>query len=57
MGSYYVYVASLGGVARYVGFGSGPRYKHVNSGVSHVRKLNEQVLKYDNFAYDGGNFY
>jgi hypothetical protein len=42
---YYVYVALLDGLPRYVGFGKCRRTEHVNSGVSHVRKLNEVVLR------------
>jgi len=44
---YYVYLAYLDDVPRYVGFGKRDRYKHVNSGVSSVRELNFHVLKYD----------
>jgi hypothetical protein len=43
--NYYIYLATLDGVPRYVGFGSGTRKDHVNSGTSHIRKLNEIVLK------------
>lgn len=47
MKKYYVYVAYLNNVPRYVGFGHGKRLNHVNSGTSHVKDLNIQVLKYD----------
>lgn len=43
--NYYVYLAKLDDIPRYIGFGSNGREFHVNSGVSHVRKLNEVVLK------------
>jgi len=42
---YYIYLASLNDIPRYVGFGRKKRFKHVNSGTSHVRKLNEVVLR------------
>lgn len=45
MNDYYVYLASLDGIPRYIGFGKKNRYLHVNSGISSVRKLNEIVLK------------
>lgn len=45
--SYQVYLASLDGVPRYVGCGKPNRHLHVNSGTSHVRKLNEVVLRDD----------
>ena len=44
---YQVYVAYLDDIPRYVGCGRLNRHLHVNSGTSHVRKLNEIVLKYD----------
>lgn len=45
MKPYYVYIAYLDKIPRYIGFGKGNRYTHVNSGTSHQRKLNEVVLK------------
>lgn len=41
---YYVYVATLDQIPRYVGVGRGLRFEHVNSGTSHNRKLNYAVL-------------
>lgn len=38
---YYVYVAYEGDVPRYVGFGKGRRYEHVNSGISKSYRLNK----------------
>ena len=44
---YYVYVAYLDGKEKYVGYGTKRRYEHVNSGTSHLRILNEYVLKHE----------
>ena len=44
MSSYYVYFAIENGIVRYVGYGTGKRYLHCNSGTSHVRELNQKVL-------------
>lgn len=41
---YYVYIALDKDIPRYVGVGKGTRLKHVNSGASHVRRLNYEVL-------------
>ena len=41
---YYIYVALLDGIPRYVGAGRKKREQHVNSGCSHNVKLNRVVL-------------
>lgn len=44
---YYVYHAyGLNGELLYVGKGSGDRYKHCNSGVSHCFELNRYFFEY-----------
>lgn len=42
---YYCYCAFDKNIPRYVGFGKGRRWEHVNSGTSHIRKLNEATLR------------
>lgn len=39
-GKYYVYTATLDGEVLYVGKGKKDRYRHVNTGISHVLELN-----------------
>lgn len=51
MNSYYVYVAFLDGVPRYVGAGHKKRDLHVNSGCSHNVQLNRVVLA-ENLRFD-----
>lgn len=39
--SYYVYLAKVDGIPRYIGRGEGKRYLHPSSGTSHVYELNK----------------
>lgn len=42
MNEYYVYIAYQDTIPRYIGFGKGRRFEHVNSGVSASYRLNKE---------------
>lgn len=50
--TYYIYTATLDGVIVYVGKGQGNRYKHLQSGRSHVYKANESHFLKVEFQVD-----
>lgn len=43
---YYVYVCLVNGEPKYVGMGSGERYKHCQSGVSSCKELNKDFFEF-----------
>lgn len=45
MNNYYVYVAMVDGITRYIGKGKGSRYKHCNSGTSSSLELNKAFFE------------
>lgn len=51
-GNYYVYIVKVDGQARYVGKGSGDRYKHASSGRSSSKLLNKAFFEGKDISVD-----